>query len=165
MKSIGLVALFSGIVFICFAQDGWHMQPVAISTRWAKNVNITNVLAKYPRPQLVRGSWTNLNGLWNYVITDSMASTPSTFEGQILVPYPLESALSGVAKSLQPNQRLWYRRTFTVSKKSGEKTLLHFGAVDYQCQVWVNGKAVGSHEGGYTAFNFDITAAVKEGPV
>jgi len=163
MKSIGLVALFSGIVFICFAQDGWHMQPVAISTRWAKNVNITNVLAKYPRPQLVRGSWTNLNGLWNYVITDSMASTPSTFEGQILVPYPLESALSGVAKSLQPNQRLWYRRTFTVSKKSGEKTLLHFGAVDYQCQVWVNGKAVGSHEGGYTAFNFDITAAVKEG--
>lgn len=139
------------------------MQSVPMQTRWAKDVTPDSALPEYPRPQLIRNSWANLNGLWEYAVTDSMTTSP-TYEGQILVPYPLESALSGVKRTLLPEQRLWYRRSFdSPSGAKGDRLLLHFGAVDYQCRVYVNGQEVGTHEGGYTAFSFDITDFLKSG--
>jgi len=144
-----------------FAQNTWHMQPVTIQTRWAKEVSPTNALKAYPRPQMERKNWQNLNGLWEYAITKKDES-PGTYQGHILVPYPIESALSGVKKQLQPDQNLWYKRSFTVSG-GGTKTLLHFGAVDWQATVFVNGKEAGSHQGGYAEFTFDITEKLKEG--
>lgn len=156
------------------AQTGWKMQSVTIQSRWAKDVSPVNALKEYPRPQMVRGNWTNLNGLWDYAITTKNAAKPSTYEGQILVPYPLESALSGVKKALKPNQNLWYRRIFTNPLRSrtksemtgvetGDKVKLNFGAVDYEATVFVNGQQVGKHEGGYTEFSLDITPALKDG--
>jgi Glycosyl hydrolases family 2, sugar binding domain/Glycosyl hydrolases family 2/Glycosyl hydrolases family 2, TIM barrel domain len=145
------------------AQQGYKMQPIAIQSRWAKEVTPENALTAYPRPQLERKDWQNLNGLWEYAITTADAKEPARFDGQILVPFPLESALSGVKKSLQPEQRLWYRRKITITPATGERTLLHFGAVDWQTKVYLNGKEVGTHTGGYTNFTVDITAAVKPG--
>ena len=145
------------------AQENYKMKPVQIHTKWAKEVSPTKALKEYPRPQMVRENWTNLNGLWSYGITAKDADRPAGFSGKILVPYPIESALSGVKKMLKPTENLWYKRNFNVSAKAGERTLLHFGAVDWQAKVFVNGKEVGSHTGGYTEFSFDITAALKAG--
>jgi len=140
------------------AQPDWHMQPVAIQTRWAKDVSPDNALPAYPRPQMVRSSWTNLNGLWDYAITAKDAPMPAHYTGKILVPYPIESALSGVKKSLLPSDNLWYHLHFKRPVlKTGERALLHFGAVDWQATVLVNGAEVGLHTGGYTDFTFDIT--------
>lgn len=149
--------------FFAVAQSGYKMQPVQIQTRWAKQVSPENALKEYPRPQMVRENWTNLNGMWDYAITGKDAAKPASFSGQILVPYPVESALSGVKKMLKPSENLWYRRKISVTPKNGEKTLLHFGAVDWEATVWVNGTLVGSHKGGYTGFSFDITPALKAG--
>jgi beta-galactosidase/beta-glucuronidase len=148
--------------FLIKAQS-YKMQPVAIQSRWAKEVSPQNALKNYPRPQMVRTGWTNLNGLWDYAITSKDAGQPTAFEGQILVPYPIESALSGVKKTLLPTQNLWYKRNISFSPKTGERTLLHFGAVDWQATVFVNGKEVGQHKGGYAAFSFDITDALRSG--
>ena len=121
-------------------------------------------LPEYPRPQLTRPGWINLNGRWDYAIQPRDAAAPQRYDGQILVPYPVEALLSGVQKPLLPDQRLWYRRAFQLPRtNSDERVLLHFGAVDYQCWVWVNGQAVGEHRGGYLPFTFDITAALREG--
>lgn len=162
MRSLfSIVALSSLFAYQANAQDAWKMQPVTIQTRWAKEVSPTNALKEYPRPQMVRDQWENLNGLWDYAITAKSAGTPGSWDGKILVPYPLESALSGVKKALQPDQLLWYKKT--IAKPAGEKVLLHFGAVDFQATVYVNGKEVGSHSGGYEAFTLDITNALKAG--
>jgi hypothetical protein len=114
-------------------------------------------LPEYPRPQMTRPQWINLNGLWDYAIQPKEYPAPKTFDGQILVPYAIESALSRVEKPLLPDQRLWYRRVFSIPPISNHKVLLHFGAVDDECDVWVNGKYVGEHRGGYLPFTFDIT--------
>jgi hypothetical protein len=163
MKSLFSIVAFSTVFIVIHAnaQDVWKMQPVNIQTRWAKEVSPKNTLNEYPRPQMVRSQWVNLNGLWEYAITDKNAIVPDTWEGKILVPYPLESALSGVKRSLQPDQLLWYRKL--ILKPEGEKVLLHFGAIDFQAEVFVNGKSVGKHSGGYEAFTFDITTALKKG--
>lgn len=148
---------------VLHAQQTWQMQPVALQTRWAKEVSPTNALPEYPRPQMVRNNWQNLNGLWDYAITEKDATQPVIFAGQILVPYPIESALSGVKKAVLPTQRLWYRRTLpTVNWNEGQKVLLHFGAVDWQTTVMVNGKKAGTHTGGYQPFSFDITHLLRE---
>jgi len=140
------------------AQQKYQMQPVSIQTRWAKEVSPGNALAEYPRPQLVRKQWTNLNGLWDYAITPKDSSVPLKPEGQILVPYPIESALSGVMKNLKPDQNLWYIKKITVPTGiASNHVILHFGAVDYQATVYIDGMEVGTHEGGYTEFSFDIT--------
>lgn len=144
--------------------SSWQMQPVNIQTRWAKEVNPQNVLPEYPRPQMVRNEWQNLNGLWEYAITSKDAPKPTQFNGQILVPFPLESALSGVKKALLPTQRLWYKRSIAKPDITGdERVLLHFGAVDWQATVYLNGKEIGGHTGGYQNFSFDITDALKDG--
>ncbi|KAA2239741.1 glycoside hydrolase family 2 [Chitinophaga agrisoli] len=146
------------------AQNGWKIQPVAIQTRWAKEVSPANALKEYPRPQLVRKQWQNLNGLWQYAITPKGASTPTAYAGEILVPYPIESALSGVKKAVLPNQNLWYKRNITKpTLQNGERALLHFGAVDWQAVVLLNGKTVGTHTGGYQNFSLDITDALQGG--
>lgn len=121
-------------------------------------------LPEYPRPQMTRPGWVNLNGEWSYALLPKDAPAPAEFDGPILVPYPLESALSGVQKALLPEQRLWYRRSFLRPPTAdGQRVLLHFGAVDYECTVWVNGVEVGSHRGGYLPFSFEITEALVDG--
>lgn len=146
------------------AQTNWQMQPATITTRWAKEVTPASTLPEYPRPQMVRENWQNLNGLWNYAITPKDAAMPAAFQGQILVPFPLESALSGVKKPLQPSENLWYKKSFNKpALQNGEHLLLHFGAVDWQATVYVNGKETGQHAGGYQSFSQDITNALKDG--
>jgi hypothetical protein len=132
-------------------------------TKWAKDVTPDNVHPEYPRPQLVREKWTNLNGLWEYAVKPAAEKQPAAFDGQILVPFPIESALSGVMKRVAPTDKLWYRRSFQSPElKDGGRLLLHFGAVDWHCEVSVNGKAVGTHTGGYDPFTFDITDALAK---
>ena len=132
-----------------------------IKTRWAEEVNPQNVLPEYPRPLMTRQDWTNLNGLWDYAITPKDAGCPQEYEGQILVPFCIESSLSGVMKTVGSDQALWYRMRFSVPKKwKGQRVLLHFGAVDWKADVWVNDIKVGSHTGGYAPFSFDITQAL-----
>jgi tetratricopeptide (TPR) repeat protein len=161
-KALAIATVLCAPLLHSYAQTAWKMQSVGIQTRWAKDVNPDNVLPDYPRPQMVRSEWKNLNGLWEYAIMPKGPAMPHEFDGQILVPFPIESALSGVKKPLLPNQYLWYKRTITINK-SNKRTLLHFGAVDYQATVYVNGKEVGGHTGGYQNFSIDITDALKAG--
>lgn len=116
----------------------------------------------YPRPQLQRECWQNLNGSWDYAITDD-DSIPSSFSGKILVPFAAESLLSGVQKPVLPGEFLWYFRSFTIAHFDPQKrTLLHFGAVDRSCTVFINEKCAGGHTGGYAPFTLDITDFVTE---
>jgi len=165
MKYI-VVALFSIVMTqgVTLNAQNWKPAELRLPTRWSKEVSPANALKEYPRPQLVRNNWTNLSGLWQYAITTKDEARPNKYDGEILVPYCIESALSGVKKTVQPDQLLWNKRTFSKPLlKNGEKLLLHFGAVDWQAKVYVNGKELGKHEGGYTAFSFDITEALKDG--
>ncbi len=189
-------------------QGAWKPADGPLMTKWAKEVSPQNAHPEYPRPQMVREDWLNLNGLWDYAIRprdagspawrgrpalaprgegvppsnrgqdardtqgqDALATNaakPDSFDGQILVPFPIESALSGVMKPVGPENRLWYRRTFTVPEKwnwsaDRKRMLLHFGAVDWDATVWINGKEVGNHKGGYDPFTLDITETLKQG--
>ncbi len=140
----------------------WHPARAPLMTRWAADVSPTNALPDYPRPQLVRPDWLNLNGLWDYAITPDSAEQPSPWAGRILVPFPVESALSGVMTHLDEHSKLWYHRTFVVPPSwRGRRVRLHFGAVDWQCDVWVNGRQIGQHQGGYDRFTFDITGNLR----
>jgi len=140
----------------------WEPAKGPLRTRWAQDVSPDNAHPEYPRPQLVRKDWLNLNGLWDLAITKKDEPKPAEFPKQILVPFPVESALSGVMESVSENDRLWYGRRFELPKKwAGQRVLLHFGAVDFETIVWVNGKEVGQHRGGYDGFGFDITDALK----
>jgi beta-galactosidase/beta-glucuronidase len=135
-----------------------------MTTTWGDKVTADNVWQEYPRPQLERTNWTNLNGKWSYAVTPSESVTaPEKWDGEILVPFCLESHLGGVKRELQSDEALWYRRTFDAKKNEGKRTLLNFEAVDYACEVWVNGKSVGTHRGGNTPFWFDVTDALKSG--
>lgn len=146
----------------------WAPKRAPLMTRWAGDVAPETVHPEYPRPQLVRPAWLNLNGLWQYSLAPVAEQTPPiTWEGEILVPFAIESALSGVMKPVAPGQALWYRRTFTVPTDAawtGQEVLLQFGAVDWETTVWVNGREVGQHRGGYDPFSFDITAALRPEP-
>jgi len=157
-----LAALFVCAPLLSLAAD-WKPADNPLTTPWTAKVTADHALPEYPRPQLVRARWTNLNGLWDYAILPKAEARPAQFEGKLLVPFPVESALSGVKRPLTPDQRLWYRRNFTASPTKGTRLLLHFGAVDWRAEVYVNGKAVGQHEGGYDAFTFDITDTLKPG--
>jgi beta-galactosidase/beta-glucuronidase len=134
-----------------------------LETDWSKSVDKNLPLPEYPRPQFVRKNWVNLNGVWDYAIRPVADSAVSGWQGKILVPFSVESALSGVGKTVGKNQRLVYRRTLKLSSSLTNKTvLLHFGGVDWRCDVFVNGKKAGSHEGGYDPFAFDVTKFLKK---
>ncbi len=144
--------------------DDWKPAESKLMTPWAKDVSPDNALPEYPRPQMVRDAWTNLNGLWDYAVVDREAQKPEKWDGKILVPYCIESALSGVGKRVSPQQRLWYRRSFSAKAPAdGGRVLLHFGAVDWKTTVFVNGKFMGEHKGGYDPFTINITPALKDG--
>ena len=166
MKTLLITAIAAVFAMKPALAQPWHIAKGPLMTRWAKEVSPSNALTEYPRPQMVRAHWQNLNGLWDYAIADKNAAQPAQFGGQILVPYPIESALSGVMKAFASDQKLWYRRTFTVPTAwNGQRVLLHFGAVDWETQVYINGQFIGSHRGGYDEFSFDITPRLKaDGP-
>ncbi len=132
-------------------------------TRWGRALNRDAVLNDYPRPQMVRDNWRNLNGTWSYAITTKQAPQPTIWDGEILVPFCVESALSGVQRTVTPDDRLWYRRTFSIADTNSHRQLLHFGAVDYECTIWVNGGLAGSHTGGFDPFYIDISDYVTAG--
>jgi beta-galactosidase len=142
------------------------LKPIAtkLTTVWGEELTAENTWTEYPRPQLVRNQWTNLNGHWDYAISPATEkSPPKDWAGKILVPFSLESKLGGVQRLLQPTEALWYHRTFHVDTLNGDRLLLNFEAVDYLCEVLVNGKSVGTHQGGSTPFSLDVTDAVKTG--
>jgi beta-galactosidase/beta-glucuronidase len=142
----------------------WKPAAAPLMTKWGKQVTPENAWREYPRPQLVRKEWQNLNGLWDYAITAKDAKRPEKWDGQILVPFCPESALSGVGKGVKPSQALWYRRTFSIDAGwNGKRVLLHFGAVDWEATVFVNGKELPVHRGGSDPFSFDITDSLKAG--
>lgn len=136
----------------------WQPAGDRIMTEWGENLDPTMVHQEYPRPQMVREDWKNLNGLWNYAITAADVEDAQCADGKILVPFAVESALSGVGRTVSENEALWYERDFTVPFSwKGDRVLLHFGAVDWHAQVYVDGNLVGEHKGGYSPFAFDIT--------
>ncbi|HRS24448.1 MAG TPA: glycoside hydrolase family 2 TIM barrel-domain containing protein [Paludibacteraceae bacterium] len=162
MLRIKLLLLSSLFSVITFAQ--WQPAGEKIKTRWSSQIDVNNVLPEYPRPLMERSEWMNLNGLWNYAILPVGKPAPSAFDGKILVPFAVESSLSGVQKNVGKANELWYEREFTIpSKWKNNRVLLHFGAVDWKTDVWVNDVKVGRHTGGYTPFSFEITTALKNG--
>lgn len=161
-----LFAFYLICSFVSANAQEWKLASPRIVTAWGEKVDPRNVHAEYPRPQMVRERWLNLNGLWSYAIASSDSEKPASWQGDILVPFPVESALSGVGKTAGKESKLWYRRTVVVpSAMRKGKLLLHFGAVDWRSEVFINGKPAGVHEGGYDPFYFDITGLVtKPGP-
>jgi hypothetical protein len=144
------------------AEEAWQPAAGPLLTKWAKDVAADKALPDYPRPQMARKEWLNLNGLWEYAVQPRADARPEAYQGRILVPFPIESALSGVMKRVDEKSRLWYRRSFSVPAGwAGQRVLLHFGAVDWEATVSVNGKELGTHRGGYDEFSFDLTEALK----
>ena len=135
-----------------------------LKTRFFDSVDKNCPHSEYPRPQLVREDWMCLNGECDYEITPAGEPCPKNFSGKIILPFAIESQLSGVQRVLQPDERLWYRKRFTLdSRFDGKRCILHFGAVDWQCKVFVNGELAGKHTGGYCPFSFDITDNLVDG--
>ncbi|TKC09400.1 glycoside hydrolase family 2 protein [Pedobacter frigoris] len=156
-----VVGLFLSQSLIVSAQT-WKPVPGKIASPWAEKVDPLKPLPEYPRPHLTRNNnWKNLNGLWDYAITGKN-ETPKAYQGKILVPFALESSLSGVGKTIDKNNLLWYKTSFIIPSTMKNSILLHFGAVDWKTDIWVNGQKVGSHEGGFDPFTFDITVFVRK---
>jgi beta-galactosidase/beta-glucuronidase len=152
--------VLSAIFFLMYANVSaqWKSAGGRIATPWSENINPDTVWDTYPRPLLVRSEWLNLNGLWDYKISPRDQPAPDTYDGKILVPFPVESALSGVHKAVGEDNVIWYERKFNLPTSwSDRDVVLHFGAVDWQTDVWVNDIQIGSHTGGYTPFNLNIT--------
>ncbi len=146
-------------------QTGWQLKPPPLSTPWTSRVSPSNDYRVYPSPQLTRRAWENLNGVWQFAPASAGQAPPigTDLPQRILVPYPMESGLSGIEAHYDYS---WYRRTFTIpSSWSEQQVLLHFGAVDWQATVWVNGQLIGTHSGGYDPFSMDITSALHPGGV
>ncbi len=145
-------------IFITLNAQDWKPVGEKIKTRWAEKVDPANTLPEYPRPQQVRDVWQNLNGLWDYAILPKGSNIPETHQGKILVPFAIESSLSGVQKTVGNNHELWYHRSFDIAQAwKNKKIILHFGAVDWKADIWINQIKVGTHQGGYTPFSFDIS--------
>ena len=161
---LGLVLIgLMGAAPVSAQPQEWQPADGPLLTRWADDIVPSNPLPEYPRPKMRRENWTNLNGLWDFQI--SKKRSKGEYEDQILVPYPVESALSGVTESVGAANRVWYRRTVLVDPVGDERVLLHTGASDWETQVFVNGQHVGQHQGGYDPLTVDITDALKdEGP-
>ncbi len=158
-----IVFFFLLLTINSLAQEKWQVVPGKLTTPWAEKVSPEKPLNEYPRPQLVRAGWQNLNGLWEYAITP-LNTRPQTYEGRILVPFAVESALSGVGRRVGKDSTLWYKTILDIDKTIRDKeVILHFGAVDWKTEVFVNGQRVGTHQGGYDPFSFSITPFLKKG--
>lgn len=161
-KTLFLLTL--AFVSILSVHAQWKPAGERIKTTWGENLKPENVLPEYPRPIMERKDWSNLNGLWKYAIIHKGSPLPTKFEGDILVPFAIESSLSGVGKTVGINNELVYQRNFIINPSwTGKNVLLHFGAVDWKAEVYVNDVKVGSHTGGYTPFSFDITPVLQKG--
>ncbi|MFE5812772.1 AbfB domain-containing protein [Streptomyces sp. NPDC056479] len=147
------------------APRAWTPKPSPMTTPWTNQVPTDNPLPEYPRPQLTRPDWANLNGIWDFAVTSADAGQPVTFTEQIRVPFAAESALSGIQRKITQNDRLWYKRTFTApSNWNGRRVQLNFGASDWRTTVWVNGRQAGAtHSGGFDAFSYDVTDLLNGG--
>ena len=142
----------------------WTPRGDKIKTKWGINLDINNVWKEYPRPQLQRKEWINLNGPWLYSITEMSSPKPKKADGIILVPFPIESSLSGVMKDFKDNQTIWYEKDIEIPQNwTNKNILLHFGGVDWKCKIYINDIYVGTHSGGYSPFYFDITDKLKKG--
>lgn len=160
-RSKSAVLIFNSLLCLSSpAMADWQPVKGGMMTKWGNELKADKVWQEYPRPQMERADWTNLNGLWDYAITPNSQQTAANWNGKILVPFCPESSLSGVGRLIEPTEALWYKRPLPASKE-GKRTLLHFEAVDYTTTVWVNGQRIGSHTGGFTPFSFDITPALK----
>ena len=159
-----LLMAFVSAVFLLnslFAQETWKLHGDKITSKWAEELNPEAVLQEYPRPHLVREQWMNLNGLWEYTIKEAGSENPAEYHEKILVPFAVESALSGVGIRLSERQMIWYKRSFEIPAQwRGKDILLNFGAVDWEATVYVNGVEIGMHQGGYDPFSFNITPAL-----
>ncbi|HEU4554122.1 MAG TPA: glycoside hydrolase family 2 TIM barrel-domain containing protein [Chitinophaga sp.] len=157
--------LILSVLFLCSLAYHASAQTGTLQTRWAKDAKAAATpLPEYPRPQMMRSAWMNLNGAWQYaLVPNSQTGAPAAYAGNIQVPYPVESQLSGVNKTVGKDQAVWYKRTFTLPTAFKKKNvLLHFGAVDWQADVYINGRHAGTHKGGYDPFTFDITGLLKK---
>ncbi len=164
MKTITLLSACCLAGAVAFGQNDWKPVSGKIMTQWAAQVDAAKPLPEYPRPQLVRKDWMNLNGLWQYAITPKTEEgAPAQMSGTILVPFAVESSLSGVGKTVGKDSILWYKRNIAIpaAYRKG-RVLLHFGAVDWHCTVFLNNKLVGEHKGGYDPFSIDITPALSK---
>ena len=165
---LGALALAAGLLLAGQSPAraaAWAPKTAPMTTPWTSQVPVDNPLPEYPRPQLTRPDWANLNGIWDFAVTAAGAGQPASFGEQIRVPFVAESALSGVQRQISQNDKLWYKRTFTVPAGwNGRRVLLNFGASDWQTTVWVNGQQAGAaHSGGYDAFGYDITPYLATG--
>lgn len=159
-------SLFTLVLFILSTGLVAQWKPAGdkLKTEWGPKIDHENALPEYPRPIMEREQWKNLNGLWAYAIRPKGKVLPSSFDGKILVPFAVESSLSGVMKEVGSNNELWYRTQFTIpSEWKGKDILLHFGAVDWRAEIWLNDIKIGQHEGGYTPFSFDISPFLEDG--
>lgn len=162
-RTLLAVAVSAVLLPSCASQPEWTPVGDRIMTSWGENLDPENVLQEYPRPQLVRDRWINLNGLWEYAITP-VDAVPEKMGGHILVPFAVESALSGVGRSVTEHDALWYEREFSVPKDwAGSRIMLNFGAVDWKAEVYVNDELAGCHTGGYAPFSFDVTDLLLQG--
>ncbi len=156
-----IIALFLVGVY---AAAQWKPAGTKIKSVWAEKLTPDKVLEEYPRPLMVREDWQNLNGLWDYAILPAGKTAPTEYDGRILVPFAVESSLSGVMKGVGEKKELWYHTNFEIATEwEGRNIRLHFGAVDWKAEIWINEIKVGSHEGGYTPFSFDITPYLIDG--
>ena len=167
MKRNFIFVVFLFLTCAANAQNkDWKIVDGHITSPWADSIDPSNVLPEYPRPQMQRSNWQNLNGVWQYAILPIAESEviPKQFHGNILVPFAVESALSGVGKTVGKDSVLWYHTKITLDQNTKNKrVLLHFGAVDWRSEIYVNGKIAASHEGGFDPFSADITTYLKKG--
>lgn len=162
-KRILILALLATLGVNCYSQS-WQPAGDKIKTQWAEKVDPASPLPEYPRPAMVREQWLNLNGLWDFAILPQGSAVPSAFNGRILVPFAIESSLSGVQKKVGAENELWYNREFTIPAAwKNKKIVLNFGAVDWKADVWINDLLIGTHKGGYTPFCFDISPFLLPG--
>lgn len=158
------VLTYLAVALSASAAAQWQAAGEKIKTVWAERIDPANVLPEYPRPLMERAEWKNLNGLWNYAVVSAGRPAPDSFDGEILVPFAIESSLSGVQQPLGSDQELWYERRFTVPASwKGRDILLHFGAVDWRAEIYLNDIKIGSHSGGYAPFGFNITPFLGRG--
>ena len=161
-RSLSLLLALMPALSVASVKEPWRPANAPLMKDGGGHTSSQNLEVDYPRPQMVRKGWINLNGLWDYAIQPQGEPAPRTYRGEILVPFPVKSALSGVWHSLKPEERLWYRRTFVAPNlRNGERLLLHFGALDCRARIFLNGKELGVHQGGYDSFSFDITSHLK----